>query len=302
MRIRINKFGLMSPKITKPAKVLVWSDIHNNQAVFDDLLRVAEKQAPDYICLAGDTLDQANCDAVELVEFLRALAKISTVVVGLGNHELSVCGRRVRRSAGENVNFYEAVLKIKNCVLLRDEFSTYDAGGNLTFSALNMPESWYSESRENKAEFQKVLKKLPLKSLDEGRLNIMISHSPNGWLFRGKLLSRNEFKILNKIDLILSGHNHGGLVPEFLRPLLRHYGFVGPNFKLVQPHAFGSWTDGRTSLVLSNGVTKFAKTSGLSALGKLLNMLYIPDTEIIDILPGERYELVKYGKFGQVVR
>jgi predicted MPP superfamily phosphohydrolase len=291
-------------------KILAMSDVHNNRAVLDDLLRVAEKQAPDYICLAGDTLDRADCDATSLVEWLGELAKIATVIIGLGNHELSVCGRGSRhgllargrlaygrsahgREAGENVDFYTAVEKIKNCVLLRDEFSVYDAGAGVVFSALNMPERWYGEGRENKHEFQKVARRLPVEKLDAGKLNVMLSHSPNGWLYRGKLLPRDEFKIMKTLDLILSGHNHGGLVPKFLRPILRHYGFVGPNFKIVQPHAFGRWTDGSASLVLSNGVTKFAETSGLSALGRLLNWFYIPDVEVVAVVPGEQYELVK---------
>jgi predicted MPP superfamily phosphohydrolase len=265
------------------------SDIHNNHAAFAGLLRLVEREAPDYVCLAGDTLDRTDCDVTKLINWLKKLSKVTTVVIGLGNHELATCGFWPRRvMAGENLEFYAEVKKIKNCVLLHDTFATFEAKGNLTFGALNMPDTWY-KARETQAEFRKVLDTVPDKALNKKRFNILLSHSPNGWLAGGKLLSRESVPILDKLDLILSGHNHGGLVPVVLRPLLMNHGFIGPKYKLFQPHAFGSWTDGETSLILSNGVTKFAETSGLSAAGRFLNKLYIPDVESIELTPGDEY-------------
>ncbi|MCL2002178.1 metallophosphoesterase, partial [Candidatus Saccharibacteria bacterium] len=247
MRMRVNSFRLESPKIVKPSKILVMSDIHNNQEIFDDLLEIVGEQKPDYICLAGDTLDEADCDIAGLVDWLKKLAKKATVIIGLGNHELCWCDRPFRRPVpGENQDFYSAIGKIKNCVLLKDEFSTYQPDDNLAFSALNMPISWYSDRRENKAEFKKAVKRAGREAasggaankLDKGRFNVLLSHSPNGWLFRGKLLARDEFRLMNRLDLILSGHNHGGLVPGVFRPVLRHYWFFGPSAKRGGPPAF----------------------------------------------------------------
>jgi len=270
-------------------KVLAMSDVHNNQMAFAGLLKLVKQEKPDYVCLAGDTLDRTDCDVSQLIDWLKSLSKMTTVVVGLGNHEMATCGFWPRRiKAGENLDFYAAVRKIKNCVLLRDTFGTFEAKGNVTFSALNMPETWYA-GRETQAEFLEVLGTIPARALRKKRFNVMLSHSPNGWLAGGKLLSRGDVEILGKLDLIISGHNHGGLVPVVLRPLLMNHGFIGPKYKLFQPHAFGSWTDGETSLILSNGVTKFAETSGLAAAGRFLNKLYVPDVEVIELIPDDEY-------------
>jgi predicted MPP superfamily phosphohydrolase len=167
-------------------KILVLSDIHNNHLALDSLLELAKKNAPDYICLAGDTLDQADADTEEIVSWLESVSQIAKVVIGLGNHELMARSRRFRRSHGENVDFYVAVAKIKNCVLLKDRFCVYNASKQLTFSALNMQRSWYV-SGEPKAEFKEVLKNIPPKALDGSRFNILLSHSPNGWQRGSKL-------------------------------------------------------------------------------------------------------------------
>ena len=278
-------------------KLLVFSDVHDNEAVFDGLLETARREAPDYICLVGDTLDEADCETASLVEWIGKLARLAPVVIGLGNHEIFTCdGLFTRGEPFENRDFYEAVEKIENCVLLKDEFAVWEADKGVVFSALNMPDSWY-QAREDRAEFRRTVKRLAadeaMKGISAGRFQVMLSHSPNGWLHRGKLLERQEFRILDKVDLILCGHNHGGLVPLAMRPFLKNHGFVGPNVKIFQPHAYGYWTDGQTSLILSDGVTKFAETSGLAKVGRALNRLYVPDVESITIVPGEQYELVQ---------
>ncbi|MCL2371159.1 metallophosphoesterase [Candidatus Saccharibacteria bacterium] len=296
MRVRVNHFRLASPKVARPAKILVMSDVHNNHEVFAGMLKRAEKEAPNYICLAGDTLDRTDCDVAGLVGWIESLSKIATVVIGLGNHELGGCGilARSRKGYGENLDFYAAVDKIKNCALLNETFETFSPENWLTFGAVNMPKEWYSGvARESQAEFRKVLETVPAKALEADRFNVLISHSPNGWLTRGRLISWKEAPILKKLDLILSGHNHGGLVPRVLRPIMMNRGFIGPKYKMWQPHAFGHWTDGRTSLVLSNGVTKFAETSGFSAAGRFLNKFWISEIEIIELVPAEKYQLTK---------
>ncbi len=218
--------------------------------------------------------------------------RTSPTIITPGNHELyAKTGWFTPRRPCDATAYYKAVTKIKNCTLLRGPFATY-SDQNLTVSALNPPGAWFETERESSAAFQAALRRLPKTSTN--RFHILLSHSPNGWLEKNRLLTDHSADSKNPVphfDLILSGHNHGGFVPPILRPLMHHYGFVGPYFKLVQAHAHGHWSTDQTSLILSSGVTKFAPLPGLKTLGKLTNRLLIPEIEEIILLPGERHAL-----------
>ena len=298
MKFRTNNYKLENPKIIEPATIVAISDIHGNLKVLKKLLELVEIIKPNYICIPGDTLDMTNCDISNIIEWFTNISSIAKTVISLGNHDLleyNHNNKKERWSCSENIHFYENIDKISNCILLNDSFSTYSGNEFLSFSGLNMPASWYEHHHEDKAIFETFIKSVDENKLDIEKFNILLSHSPNRWLINNRLISSEEFKILNKISLILSGHNHGGLVPIFLQPIFKNnHGFVGPGSKINQENAFGTWSNENTSLILSNGVTKIANSSELSFISDFLNSFYIPDIESISLVPGKQHKLTKY--------
>ncbi len=74
---------------------------------------------------------------------------------------------------------------------------------------------------------------------DESRYTILLSHRPE--LF--------ETYLDSGIDLVFSGHAHGG---QFRLPFIG--GLVAPNQGLFPKYDSGLYTDGGTSMVVSRGI------------------------------------------------
>ncbi|MCL2094814.1 metallophosphoesterase [Candidatus Saccharibacteria bacterium] len=290
MKIHVTGYEMKSPEILEPTRVMAISDVHENSRMFAGITALVRDTRPDYLCLVGDTLDHSGSDGASVIEWLKDLAKLTKVVITIGNHEMVALGRGFfgmfrRPQVRENHEFYKTVEGIKNCALLKEQFSVYEATPWLTFSALNMPENWYQRGLEDQKEFDAAVAAIPKNALQKKNYNIMLSHSPGGFLMGGRLRTKEAVPILDKVDLVLSGHHHAGLVPLALRKLMAKRGFFGPRYLVGQPHAYGMWERDGRYLILSGGVTKFAESSGVGGLGHWLNKRFKPEAEDIWLLP-----------------
>ena len=94
------------------------------------------------------------------------------------------------------------------------------------------------------------------------------------------------------MNLILCGHNHGGLVPTFIQDIKKgHTGFVGPNARLIQHNAYGVYSKNDISLLISNGITKISKSSSLRNFSEILSTIYIPEIELIHMKKSDKHSL-----------
>lgn len=295
MEIRTNEYDLVVNKEIDNIKLLSISDIHYNKKILSDLLLKMHEISPDYICIVGDLLDKTNDDLRDMIIWLKEVSDSFKVIISLGNHDMVRYdkGNEYPWSTSINSNFFKIVDKISNVVYLRDVFESY-SDGKVTFSALNMDSFWYEnkDNREAKVEFYRVLSEIDTSNLERSSLNILLSHSPNRLIDNNEIIA-NKFEVLKYYDLILSGHNHGGLTPKILRPIMNHTGFVGPHNKILQKSSYGTWTKENTSLLISDGITKCADSSEVKVLKKVINSIYKPDMEVINIRQGEKHKLYK---------
>lgn len=295
MRFRVNDYTLETTKLNRNIKLLSISDIHYNRDLLDYLLKSLEILSPDIICIPGDLLDKTNDDMKEIITWLKEISSTYKTFLSLGNHDLVRFEKNGNNpwSISLNFDFFKEVDKISNVVYLRGLFETHRFN-DLTISALNMPALWYEnrENRESKDEFERVLRGIDYSSLEKSALNILLSHSPNGFIENNILVSSNRYEILKYFDLILSGHNHGGLVPSFIQPFIKNNrGIVGPYLKAFPESSFGSWTSDETSLILSDGISKCADSSEVKYLKRIINAIYPPDIEQINIESGFSHKL-----------
>ena len=155
-------------------------------------------------------------------------------------------------------------------------------------NAINMPLSYY-EDAESKLSAYKFIKNIKL-NVEKSNFNILLSHTPN-WIFKNNK-EINNLEILKNMDIILCGHNHGGLMPVFLQDIINnHYGLVGPYSKVFQSNAYGIYNEGDTSILISNGVTKISETSPLGKISHILNKIYIPEIDIINMVQSNEHSL-----------
>lgn len=179
---RINKVDILSNKIEEDIRIAQITDFHSNYRVdLDKLKKTILEFNPHIIALTGDLIDQKTEDistAVDLVD------KINEVGVPMyfveGNHEIS---NRLRRE------FLKELLD-RDVVILQNQSESIIINGK--------------QVRIFGAEFyvEEFNYKELLKDADQSQLNILLSHSPvkPAWYADGK------------VDLILSGHTHGGQI------------------------------------------------------------------------------------------
>ena len=291
METRINQYELTSPKLSKKEDLLVISDIHSNIKALQLVKKILTNEVK-YIMIPGDTLDQIDSPEKEKIfEELKLLSNYVQVAISLGNHDtvqFEGSGFGKKEIATSDKSFYERLEKETDCIVLTDDVCGKKINNKISVSAINMPVDWY-QNGESKEEFDKVISDTSY-SMDSDKFNIMLSHTPNPIITNNKL--DNSKSLINNSNLIVSGHNHGGLTPMFIQKRSKsNKGLVGPYARVGQPNAYGYWTTEDTSLILSNGITKIATSNEISALSSIINKVFIPDVELVHIKPGKEHSL-----------
>ncbi len=122
--------------------------------------------------------------------------------------------------------------------------------------------------------------------------NIMIFHSPDFAFDKNGLRPRKTIGLEN-VNLGVSGHNHGGLVPKLLEPL--NIGLLSPGKELFPHNVAGlfSRSDEEFKVLISRGIQKIPGTviKEMGALGNLLyrlNQVYRPDIDLLSIEPKKK--------------
>lgn len=179
------------PPALEGLRIAQLSDLH--AADFGDFPRrvvTSVKQAqPDLIALTGDLIDQRTSRLDGVLDMVEQLETIAPTYFVLGNHEAD------SRVLPELL----AGLEQRGVVVLRDAAVPFIVDGEeLTIAGLDDPRV-RAAAFEEPREAADVLAEL---DLPEGRPTVLLAHRPE--LLEGYLGSR--------VDLVLSGHAHGGQV------------------------------------------------------------------------------------------
>ena len=246
----VTEYEVFSERVRKPLKIALVADLHERRAI--DILNLLRAQNPDLTVVAGDTLERyreryqstvkrrfnpirwlivniiyyvnlffmllrpkrSKPDTKNAYSFLRQAADIAPVFLSLGNHEeeLMCEDREFFRNNGIHCldnEEAEAVVN-SNFMLIGGLSDEYD-------------EEWLSSFAQK----------------DE--LRLLLCHNPNYY---------ETLKIKDTdIDLIVSGHNHGGQIRIF------SMGVAGAGGKLFPKYDKGIY-DGR--MVVSAGCSNTA--------------------------------------------
>lgn len=280
--IDIVKNVIVSNKVKNKIKVVLLSDIHFSKYFIIDNLELiknsVKKLEPDYICIAGDTIDEVSVvyDVKKiniLTSFLTDLAKISKVFISLGNHDIR-----------ENKDLlYFKDLKIDNLYLLNN---SYYIDKKVVINGYNMPRDYYYNSPQGedaKVMYQDLLKNKDNLYFSDKLFNISLIHSPIN------LLDKDISNYLKKCDLILCGHMHNGLVFRWLDKLIKNnYGLVSPSKKFFPNMARGYKKVGDSNIIISGGITKLSNSSG--KILRVFNRIYPISINYIEILENSNEE------------
>lgn len=206
------------------------SDLHNTQLGKDnkDLIRMLKETKPDMIAITGDLIDSRNTDISVSLKFAEEAVKIAPCYYVNGNHEARVPEYEELKAGLEKAGVH----------ILENQKTKIELNGNyITIIGVNDPSF---ESDYLLGDSESVMDKHLISLHDEtDSYTVLLSHRPE--LF--------EIYVKYGIDLILSGHAHGG---QFRFPFIG--GIFAPNQGFFPQYDSGLYSKDGTSMIVSRGL------------------------------------------------
>ena len=230
--LELNTYTISSrelPEAFEGYRIAQVSDLHNaefgegNQRLLD-MLREA---GPDMIAITGDLIDSRKTNIAVALAFAKEAVKIAPCYYVSGNHEAGVSEYQDLKTGLE-----AAGVTILDDTQVKIEVS----GKSITVIGVDDPSFSADYLTGDAAVIDKKLSEL---AAEDPGFTILLSHRPE--LF--------DTYVDHDIDLVLSGHAHGG---QFRLPLIG--GLVAPNQGLFPKYDAGLYSEEYTNMIVSCGL------------------------------------------------
>lgn len=207
------------------------SDLHNAEFGTGNtkLLQAISESTPNIIVITDDLIDMNHTDTDIAFDFVKNAVQIAPVYYVNGNHEAAL----------SQYDELKAGLKSVGVTVLENKAIPLEHNGStVTLAGLSDPNFAIRNDvfDETPAMVSTILNDL---MGNENGYTILLSHRPE--LF--------ETYVSCGVDLVLSGHAHGG---QFRLPLIG--GLVAPNQGFFPKYDAGLYTDNDTNMVVSRGI------------------------------------------------
>lgn len=197
--LTVRKYEVTTENAAGAVRLAVLSDLHDHEFGEGnrELIKKVREQQPDGILLAGDFLNKDSADAGIVCELIRGLAETAPVYAALGNQEMMYMENgnpdlivELEESGAKVLDRTYEDLEIKGTKLRVGGMYDYAFGLN----GKDETEAASNKVKEFLTEFQ-----------DTDRVKILMAHRPDSFIF-------GDASSAWKIDLVVSGHLHGGQV------------------------------------------------------------------------------------------
>ena len=231
--LELNTYTISSSKLPQSFdgyQIAHVSDLHNAEMGKDNekLLTVLRDANPDMIAITGDLIDSRNTDIEVALQFVHEAVKLAPCYYVTGNHEARV----------NEYGALKAGMEAAGVTVLEDVKTKISMEGEtITLIGVNDP-SYQTDYLFGDSETVMNTKLEDLHTEHDG-FTILLSHRPE--LF--------DTYVDQDIDLVLSGHVHGG---QFRLPFIG--GLVAPNQGLFPEYDAGIYTEDNTNMLISRGV------------------------------------------------
>ena len=228
-------------------KMVVISDLHDHEFGKDNekRIRCVKEQDPEMIILDGDMLNEDSKSDRVPVRLVKGLAEIAPVYYALGNHELDYIGAaegKKMQKHPEDSGLVKDLTDAGACVL-EEGYRDVEIGGckvriggmyeyAFALDGDNSAENLTGDVRDFLEEFQNT-----------DRYKIMLCHRPDSFVF-------GDASDYWKIDLVISGHDHGGQVVIPFKG-----GLYGGDQGWFPPYVHGLYRTGMILLFVTSGLS-----------------------------------------------
>lgn len=232
--LTVSSFSIKSARLPKAFdgyRIAHVSDLHNTTLGENNetLISRLRELSPDIIAMTGDIIDSYNpCVEISLA-FVAEAVKIAPCYYVPGNHE--------SRLPDEYEQFKSGLTKL-GVTILENETVTLNKNGD-SFDILGIVDPRFYRETLSKNENHVMEHLLDKHITGDSEFTLLLSHRPE--LF--------EIYSAYPIDLVLSGHAHGG---QFRLPLIG--GLFAPNQGAFPKYDAGLFEKNGTSMIVSRGL------------------------------------------------
>ncbi len=232
LTVGVTHYGVGSSRIPESFdnfRIAVISDLHNAEFGKDneDIVRKVSQQSPDIIVFTGDLVDSNKTDIDLAVSLAKQLMEIAPCYFVMGNHEVWLFSR-YEELQQKLIDVGVIVLRNEVIEITRNEETIQIAG-------LDDPDYYDTDIYMHSIILDEHIKEMNL--TDD--YCILLSHRPEVF----------DIYVANDIDLVLSGHTHGG---QIRIPFLG--GYYAPNQGRWPKYDAGKFTENFTTMIVSRGI------------------------------------------------
>lgn len=199
--LEVNNYSITNSKISDSINVAIISDLHDNQLGENnkELIDKINSQSPDIILAIGDMVDSDSKNSKIVINLMKELCKDNKVFFSLGNSDIDYIEAKTSDLIKELEDVGVTVLD-KAYEDIEVNGNTIRIGGMYAYAfGLNDFNSVDKDTMEEGVydfltDFQ-----------DTDNYKIMMAHRPDSFIFG------NASEVWD-IDLVVSGHTHGGQV------------------------------------------------------------------------------------------
>lgn len=258
----VKRYELNSTKIKSPYHFVVLSDLHDKAFGYQNqkLLAAIDKIKPEAVYIAGDMITAIpGRQFDDTIAFLKSLSEKYPVYYGSGNHEYRM--RIDTEKYGNMSAAYEE--KIRNMGIVRlYTGSTVTHRKDVKVYGLEIDRMYYRKWKMPKMPFDYTLQKIG--KAEQDCFTILLAHNPEYF----------ENYAKSGVDLVLSGHVHGGVarIPFF-------GGVISPKFRLFPKYDGGLFVKNKTTMILSRGLGCHTIPVRFLNPGELIEVFVSPETD-----------------------
>ena len=249
--IKISEYNIDLSELSGSARVVVISDLHGKKYGRDNkrLLDKISEQNPDAIFVVGDMLDDNDAENgfSKTTKMLNDLLDIAPVYFAYGNQE--------KEYSGDILDGFVNTITENGIIVLDDSFVDCEINGQKIRIGGTMGHAFpFGRTME---EFESSDEYIFLKDMEKTDLpTIVLAHMPDTFIFNG---AHNYW---SNIDLVVSGHTHGGVVRL---PFVG--GLYAPMQSFFPEHDYGFYMLGeKMQMVITSGL------SGYKFIPRFLNL------------------------------
>lgn len=229
--LSVHNYNVKTEKLNTTAKFVLISDLHNKEFGKDNqkLVDVIKVEKPDFIAVCGDMVSEGNKTREPIIKLLSKLCEITPVYYALGNHERSYYD-------------YDGLVKdIESigAVLIDNEMVSFDLGEEkITIGGITDFPYYEFDAPDYDNEERHFLDSFIQQ--EKENYSILLAHQPELYFWG---LDRKN------IDLMVSGHTHGGLIRL---PFIG--GLCAPNQGWFPEYDMGYFSSGTANMIVTSGL------------------------------------------------